>query len=1589
MTVTITVSAQFTDSNGTPATGLILTEVDITLVSIRKSDGNETVIWNALDATRKVTGLGMYQKDYASADLDTYWYFAMAEYVGVTVLDSDFVFGSVGEAGLDVNGRVDVGDWLGQAVTLSANNNPDVNVDEISDDLVAPQNLELQYDTTGLTGDTFPATQAQVGNIASGTAATNTIATSVTVTTGTEVNSYTDTAELDGTTHEVNPVGGNTDFYYEFNVGANGVPVAVQWQGYANSQGDTYDIYAWNWSGSAWQQIGSVSGTALSTISTEIFDLTTGHVGTGVNVGLVRWRALSTDGTGFNTDRILCSFATNFVSVGYDDGAIWIDTNVSNTNTELFIDGVADNPVSTWAAALTINTTLGTNKFRIANGSTIALTGNSDNYALDGDNWTLALGGQSIAGFHVFGASVSGIGTGVGHDFHDCRINAVTLASGMIRESGIAGPITASGAADYFLDRCHSMVAGVSTPTFDFGAAVGNTSLNMRNWSGGIEIENMGGAGTDTMSLEGDGQLVINANCSAGIVAIRGHFTITDNASGALTLSDDARYDGTQIENFVWNTIISKSAHNIAKSAAKYLRQIGQLHVWEGTAQGPGTGTNQIQLDTGASALNGTYDPSTIFIVDGSGAGQTRQIWQYDGGSRTASVDRDWKVNPAADSEFVIVPDAGRGHVNEGLAQGGTPTTITLNTLASSVHNVYVGQRVFIASGTGADQVGRIIAYDGGTKVATVAQTWGTTPDSTSGYAMLPDAPALFQGYEGAAIWIDTINGTAGTVSYENGTAENPVDTLADATTLATNLGFPKFMIAPGSLLTLAQGYDGFAFGGVGGNGWTLALGGQSISGATIIGAAVSGICTGSNAPSFLDCSIGSVTAPVSRFIGCAITSSIVCTAVGAYIFDQCFSGVAGTGSPDIDFGAAVGNTQLNFRHYSGGIEIKNMGAAITDTMSLEGWGQLIINANCVAGTVAIRGHFTVTDNAGGALTLSDDARIDIAQINAQADLALSDYDGPTNAQMEARTLLAANYGTSANQVTMLGVIGALTDAAAAGDPTVSDTIMQYVKQLVNILVGTAGVTTFPASAAPANGVSLAEVIRAIYDDSNELQGDWVDTGRLDTILDARASQVTADAIETDTQDIQNRLPAALIGGRISSDVQAISADSVAADNLEATYDGTGYTDDEAPATQAQADRNAALGESNRGSHTWSGNVYYVDPVNGATHGSGARGGRNDPYLTIQDCHDNAVTDSNHDVIILVAGAAGGVTTHTVAVTTTISKRYTFIRGPGRDFIWTRTGAGDTIAITADGVEISGVQIGTAATGSGDGVDITDADFTRIHNCWFLDTRGDGIHVLRGSNGRFHNNHFEGTGVGGSGQGIHIVGTAGSSNDNAIHRNHFAGTAGDSIRIESGTTNDTAIHHNEIHNSLAWGIFIGASSIDAQVHSNIFGNNASGDISDSGTDTILSNNEQWAKHSIATELRLAELDAGNIPTDLTNIETNTQDIQGRLPAALVSGRMDSDIRAVNGNTTSATKLALSANTMETGVALAGTLSTTEMTTDLTEVTDDHYNSRVLIWTSGNLLRQVASITGYVGSTKKLTFTAVTEAPIANDTWIMV
>lgn len=465
--------------------------------------------------------------------------------------------------------------------TTDVTNQVTADVTAISGDSGAADNLEAMYDGTGYTDDQGPAKQIQLNQLAITGAAINQSAESRTLTTGSETGTFANTAALDQSYHQIDPSANTIQIYYEFNVGVDGIPTGSSFTGRLQDPpvtDDTITISAWNWGTSGWDQVGILVGANSSNDISDSYTLFTSHVGTGDDAGKVRLQFQ--DGslgaaTSLYIDQLFVSYAVVNRSVGYSNGAIWVDTINGTAGTTNFINGTADNPVDTWADALTLSGSLGIIRFGIGNGSSITLSGNSDNYSLIGMGWALDLNDQSIDGIHVMGAEVTGLGTngGTSPTFHNCHIDDVSLPPSHLTDCGLKGNFTCTLAGDYFFDNCHSSVAGVETPTFDFGAGLNFSDVNFRRYSGGIEIENMGaGTGPYKMSLEGNGQLIINANCSAmSLVAIRGNFTVTDNASGVVSLSDDARYDVTQIDDTITANAVVTDIPNTSEFEARTL----------------------------------------------------------------------------------------------------------------------------------------------------------------------------------------------------------------------------------------------------------------------------------------------------------------------------------------------------------------------------------------------------------------------------------------------------------------------------------------------------------------------------------------------------------------------------------------------------------------------------------------------------------------------------------------------------------------------------------------------------------------------------------------------------------------------------------------------------------------------------------------------------------------------------------------------------------------------------------------------------------------------------------------------------------
>ena len=261
-----------------------------------------------------------------------------------------------------------------------------------------------------------------------------------------------------------------------------------------------------------------------------------------------------------------------FVEYGfYQNGAVWIDTVGGTAGAEPGVNGTNRHPVNNIAEANTLAAALNLNRFILAPGSSVTFAAAQSTQEFIAHGATIALGGQNISNSIFTGAIVSGIGTGILPVFEDCSFLNITLpAYARARRCIFSGVITLGAASVYTWRDCVTAVTGASPPVIDFGALIGATTVNLRNYSGHVEIQNMGQvAGADAFFMEGIGDLTVNANCiNNQAVTIRGIIGLTNN--GSVTLDQDQRMTNNQIASYILLT----PANKLATDASGYVTEV-------------------------------------------------------------------------------------------------------------------------------------------------------------------------------------------------------------------------------------------------------------------------------------------------------------------------------------------------------------------------------------------------------------------------------------------------------------------------------------------------------------------------------------------------------------------------------------------------------------------------------------------------------------------------------------------------------------------------------------------------------------------------------------------------------------------------------------------------------------------------------------------------------------------------------------------------------------------------------------------------------------------------------------------------------
>jgi hypothetical protein len=451
-----------------------------------------------------------------------------------------------------------------QAIAFDNTSDP-VDVGQISGDGISSDNLRDMFNGVGYIDPNGPSYQSQLSNIAVTGAAINTTYTSQNIVSGGVVSGNADnTIARDGVYYQLNDTAGLLDVQFDFEIGSDGVPTGITLYGYLNGGNDSVQIQAYDWVTSQYRTLGTIQGSNGTSPQEYNFALFTSMVGSGVDDGTVRIRLY--DATLTNSDLFIDQLYTSYSvvnrSIGYSNGSIWVNGLTGTSGTVPFIDGTADNPVDSYANAISLNSSLNLRRFTFSPGDVATLTQNMSAIEFLGTNYIVNLNSQ-VPPTVITGAEVTGASTStVTHYMRECRVGTistpVTLNSGAVFDLcglvNIALKDQAGAALDVeFLD-CHGNTQESMFPggTVDFGVSAGtNHEVSFQRWGGPVTLKNLKDG--DTVYFHGNGTAIFDPSCTGGSFRVAGMINIVDNAGGAVSVLEDGRITISRIADAVWD----------------------------------------------------------------------------------------------------------------------------------------------------------------------------------------------------------------------------------------------------------------------------------------------------------------------------------------------------------------------------------------------------------------------------------------------------------------------------------------------------------------------------------------------------------------------------------------------------------------------------------------------------------------------------------------------------------------------------------------------------------------------------------------------------------------------------------------------------------------------------------------------------------------------------------------------------------------------------------------------------------------------------------------------------------------------------
>lgn len=171
-----------------------------------------------------------------------------------------------------------------------------------------------------------------------------------------------------------------------------------------------------------------------------------------------------------------------------------------------------------------------------------------------------------------------------------------------------------------------------------------------------------------------------------------------------------------------------------------------------GTAQAGAAGSITLASTATKRNLAGCIVKTTGGAGGGGTGGtnnQARVITDYDPITKVATVVPDWETTPDATTtyEILITEMAVLAQDNSALLDMGTartagsPTSRQIQLASTAPASLPRHAVIHLTGGTGAGQVGRVVGYNGTTKIADVSAQWDVNPSTDTTYEVFADAP--------------------------------------------------------------------------------------------------------------------------------------------------------------------------------------------------------------------------------------------------------------------------------------------------------------------------------------------------------------------------------------------------------------------------------------------------------------------------------------------------------------------------------------------------------------------------------------------------------------------------------------------------------------------------------------------------------------------------------------------------------------------------------------------------------------------------------------------------------------------------------